>query len=132
MKENENEKVAEYISLLRALSRFQEQVHRWYPILHSNFTADFFDTIALGFPSSTMSCLSLLVMAIASLGDGAWQSLHFEAALSMLPTVIQESSITSVQCLILFSIYFATRVQPRQSYDYIQTASLRIQPLVKG
>jgi hypothetical protein len=70
-------------------------------------------------------------LAIASLGDGAWQSLHFEAALSMLPTIIPESSITSIQCLILFSIYFAPRVQPRQSDDYIQTVSLRIQPPIK-
>ncbi|KAL2816588.1 hypothetical protein BDW59DRAFT_166312 [Aspergillus cavernicola] len=114
------------------LQKFQDEIHQWYPILHPNFTLHFFETNASGFPHSTKSCLCLLVASIACLSDEHSQSPHFETALSMVPIVFQESSVTSVQCLILFSIYYACRVQPRTGYDYIQAASLRIQPLIKS
>jgi hypothetical protein len=111
--------------------RFQDQVHQWYPILHSDFTLHFLESKAAGFPYSTISCLSLLVAAIASLVDDRPHSSHYEAALSMMPITIQECSITSVQCLVLFSIYFSCLFQPRQAYDYIQAAFLKIQPFLK-
>ncbi|KAJ5837186.1 hypothetical protein N7447_003212 [Penicillium robsamsonii] len=75
--------------------RFQDQVHQWYPILHSDFTLHFFQTKAAGFPYSTISCLSLLVAAIASLVDGRPHSPHYESALSMMPIAMQECSITT-------------------------------------
>jgi hypothetical protein len=111
--------------------RFQDQIHQWYPILHSDFTFHFFESKAAGFSYSTISCLSLLVAAIASLVDDRPHSSHYEAALSMMPIAIQECSITSVQCLILFSIYCSCLLQPRQAYDYIQAAFLKIQPFLK-
>ena len=111
--------------------RFQDQVHQWYPILHPDFTLHFFESSAAGFPYSTISCLSLLVAAIACLVDDRPHSPHYEAALSMMPIAIQECSITSVQCLVLFSTYLSCLLQPRQAYDYIQAAFLRIQPFLK-
>jgi hypothetical protein len=111
--------------------RFQDQVHRWYPVLHHDFTRHFFESNAAGFPYSTKSCLSLLVASFASLDDYRPPSSHYKAALSMFPIVIQESSVTSVQCLVLFSIYCAFLLQPRQAYEYIQAASLKVQPLMK-
>lgn len=117
------------ISIFR---RFQDQVHQWYPILHSDFTPQFIDSNAAGFPCSTISCLSHFVAAIASLVDDRPHSSHYEAALSMMPIAVQEYSITSVQCLVLFSIYFSCLLQPRQAYDYIQAAFLKIQPFLKG
>ncbi|KAL4932598.1 fungal specific transcription factor domain-containing protein [Aspergillus undulatus] len=114
------------------LSRFQNQVHWWYPVLHADFTRHFFESNAAGFPYSTKSCLFLLVASIESFGDDRPQSSRYEAALSMMPIVIQESSLTSVQCLILFSIYYACLLQPRQAYEYIQAAFLKVQPFLKG
>ncbi|KAJ6051640.1 hypothetical protein N7499_010984 [Penicillium canescens] len=76
--------------------RFQDQIHQWYPILHSDFTFHFFESKAAGFPYSTISCLSLLVAAIASLVDGRPHTSHYEAALSMMPIAIQECSITTL------------------------------------
>ncbi|KAJ5887059.1 uncharacterized protein N7473_009733 [Penicillium subrubescens] len=111
---------------------FHNQVHQWYPILHSDFTSQFIESNAAGFPCSTTSCLSLLVGAIASLVDHRPHSAQYEAALSMMPIAIQEYSITSVQCLVLFSIYFSCLLQPRQAYDYIQAAFLKIQPFLKS
>ncbi|KAL3472377.1 hypothetical protein BJX99DRAFT_249724 [Aspergillus californicus] len=113
------------------LQTFRDRVHQWYPVLHADFTHHFFETNAAGFPHSTKSCLSLLVASIACLDDAHSQSPYIELALSMIPLVLMECSLTSVQCLTLFSIYYACQLQPRQSYDYIQTASLRIQPLLK-
>jgi hypothetical protein len=51
--------------------------------------------------------------------------------LSMVPIVLQEDSVVSIQCLILLSIHFACRVQPRQSYNYIRIASFRIHSLLR-
>ncbi|KAJ5636511.1 uncharacterized protein N7484_009824 [Penicillium longicatenatum] len=80
------------ISIFR---RFQDQVHQWYPILHSDFTLHFCESNAAGFPYSTISCLSLLVEAIASIVNDRPHSSHYEAALSMIPIAIQECSITT-------------------------------------
>lgn len=112
------------------LLRFQDQVHRWCPVLHHDFTRHFVESNAAGFPYSQKSCLSLLVASLASLDDYRSLSSHYKAAQSMIPIVIQESSVTSVQCLVLFSIYCAVLLQPRQAYEYIQAASLKLQPLL--
>ncbi|KAL2831289.1 hypothetical protein BJY01DRAFT_260583 [Aspergillus pseudoustus] len=111
------------------LPRFQEKVHQWYPILHPEFTVHFLESNAAGFSPSTTSCLSLLVSSLASLRHGHPNS---NAAFSMLPIVLQESSVTSAQCLVLFSIYFVSLHQPRQAYTYIRLAFLKIQPLLKN
>lgn len=49
----------------------------------------------------------------------------------MLPIVLQEDSVVSIQCLMLLGIYFACRMQPRQSYEYIRIASFRMQSLLR-
>ncbi|KAL2821677.1 hypothetical protein BJX63DRAFT_223885 [Aspergillus granulosus] len=114
------------------LHRFQEQFYQWFPVLHPDFTIHFFETNAAGFPHSTKACLSLLVSSLASLGHGQLHRSNSDAAFSMLPIVIQECSVTSAQCLVLFSLYFASLLQPRQAYTYIRLAFLKIQPLVKS
>ncbi|KAH8693064.1 hypothetical protein BGW36DRAFT_399801 [Talaromyces proteolyticus] len=112
---------------------FTEEVHVWYPILHPDITNHFFETNSSCFPPSTKSCLCLLVASIAFiLRKAQSESIHFEAALSMVPIVLQEDSVVSIQCLILLSIYFACRVQPRQSYDYIRIASFRMHSLLRS
>ncbi|KAE8384395.1 hypothetical protein BDV23DRAFT_166884 [Aspergillus alliaceus] len=114
---------------------FHDRVHIWYPALHATFTDKFREAIARGFtPSSTDSCLSLLVVSIGFLlldrpPRGAPH--HLKAALSMLPTVLQEDSVTSVQCLVLFSIYYSCLARPRQTHTYSRLASLRIRTLMR-
>ncbi|OQE21428.1 hypothetical protein PENFLA_c014G08104 [Penicillium flavigenum] len=97
------------------LHTFYTHTHQWYPVLHPDFTLHFRESSAAGFPPSTMSCLSLLVASLAHISHDQTQSSPFEAALSMLPIVIQEHSVTSVQCLLLFSLYSACLIQPRQA-----------------
>ncbi|QKX59932.1 uncharacterized protein TRUGW13939_07074 [Talaromyces rugulosus] len=112
---------------------FTEEVHVWYPILHPDITNHFFETNSSGFPPSTKSCSCLLVASIAFiLRKAQSESIYSEAALSMVPIVLQEDSVVSIQCLILLSIHFACRVQPRQSYDYIRIASFRIHSLLRS
>ncbi|KAJ0413011.1 hypothetical protein BJY00DRAFT_297558 [Aspergillus carlsbadensis] len=107
------------------LHRFQEQIHPWYPVLHYEFTLDFS-------PASTTSCLSHLVAAVSAVVSNGLHSLHYEAAQSMMAKILHESSVTGVQCLVLFSIYHTCLVQPRVSYEYIQAASLKLQPFLKS
>lgn len=116
----------------RVIRIFTERVHVYYPILHPSITNHFFEANSSCFPPSTKSCSCLLVASIASiLSKTQSDSVHFEAALSMLPIVLQEDSVISIQCLVLLSIYFACRVQPRQSYGYIRIASFRIHSFFK-
>jgi hypothetical protein len=49
----------------------------------------------------------------------------------MMGNVMHECSVTSVQCLILFGVYQAYLIRPRQAYEYIQAAFLKIQPFLK-
>lgn len=119
------------LATTRILQRFHTQIHKWFPVLHSEFTLYFRESSAAGFPPSTISCLSLLVASLAHISHDNTQPSPFEAALSMLPIVIQEYSVTSVQCLVLFSLHSACLVQPIQAHDYIQSASLKIQPFFK-
>ncbi|OJJ08546.1 hypothetical protein ASPVEDRAFT_402588 [Aspergillus versicolor CBS 583.65] len=114
------------------LHRFYDQIHRWFPVLHSEFPIHFRESNAAGFPPSTTSCVSLLVAALAHISYDNTRSSSFKAALSMLPIVIQEYSVTGIQCLVLFSLYSACLIQPRQAHDYIQSASLKMQPFLKN
>ncbi|PKX89044.1 uncharacterized protein P174DRAFT_414689, partial [Aspergillus novofumigatus IBT 16806] len=114
------------------LRRVEERIHPWYPVLHSEFTTHFFEACATGFIPSTISCLSHLVIAVSSLVKNSPHSSHFEAALTMMGTVMHECSVTSVQCLILFAVYQAYLIRPRQAYEYIQAAFLKIQPFLKS
>ncbi|KAL4885928.1 hypothetical protein BJY04DRAFT_214125 [Aspergillus karnatakaensis] len=113
------------------LRRIEERIHPWYPVLHAGFTIHFLESSTTGFHVSTISCLSHLVIAISSLVDNGLHSPHFEAALSMMAKVMLECSVTSVQCLVLFSVYQAYLLRTRQAYDYIQAAFLKIQPFLK-
>ncbi|EED15729.1 conserved hypothetical protein [Talaromyces stipitatus ATCC 10500] len=112
---------------------FTERVHVWYPVIHLSITDHLVETNSSCFSPSTKSCLSLLVISIAFiLSTAQSESIHFEVALSMLPIVLQEDSVISIQCLVLLSIYFACRMQPRQSYGYIRIASFRVQSLLRS
>ncbi|KAL2861166.1 fungal specific transcription factor domain-containing protein [Aspergillus lucknowensis] len=105
---------------------FHDQVQQWYPVLDRDFTLHFFE------PNTSRSCISLLVASIALLGDDQSRLSYFDSALAHLPVVLQEHSIASIQCLILFSIYYASLVQPRQAHSYIQAARLKIESFMKG
>jgi len=55
----------------------------------------------------------------------------FEAALSYLPMVLSDFSVTSAQCLVLFSIYYCCLLNPCQAHDYALMASFKTQNLLK-
>ena len=122
-----------------ALTSFSNHVHILYPILHTKFTDQFLHAIAgLNFPPSSSSCLSLLVIAIGSLftnGDtisqGSLDQAYIKAALTMLPSVLLENSAESVQCLILFSIFYCCLVKPCQGYDFIIIASFKVRNILR-
>ncbi|KAL6232699.1 hypothetical protein BDW75DRAFT_247041 [Aspergillus navahoensis] len=114
------------------LAQFRIRVQQWYPVLHPDYLTGLLESETPGFSYSTKACLSLLVTSLACLGDDRLESSPYVAALSMIPMVIQESSVTSIQCLVLFSIHFACQLRPRQAHEYIQIACLKIQPFLKS
>lgn len=112
----------------------------WYPILHANITGQFMHAVVNSFPDSPDSCLALLILAIGSLVsyESISQAIrdrpdaaYIEAASAMVSTVLLDNSITSVQCLILFSIYFACLMRPCHSHDFIVMASSKVQSILK-
>lgn len=125
-----------------ALAAFYEKIHSWYPILPLAFSEQYFKTLSGTLAPSAESCLSLLVAAVgcvvqdeelSSGGDLHERSdlVFFEAALASLPIVISECSLVSVQCALLFAIYYCTLMKPCQAHDYSLIASFKIQNLLK-
>ncbi|KAF1828084.1 hypothetical protein BDW02DRAFT_584746 [Decorospora gaudefroyi] len=57
---------------------------------------------------------------------------YIEAALAMLPLVVTENSIRSLQCLVLLSIYFASLLKPCSAHDYAVIASFKAQNILKS
>lgn len=56
---------------------------------------------------------------------------YFEAALTSLPMVLEDSSVTGVQCLVLLSIYYCCLLKPCQAHDYCLISSCKVQNLMK-
>jgi hypothetical protein len=124
-----------------ALAAFSDKVHIWYPILHPSYTSEFFHVITGSFAPSSNTCLALVVTAIGALAEqpsivGAMadrpDAPYIDAALAMLPSVLAESSIRSLQCLVLLSVYYSCLVKPCQAHDYALIASAKAQNILKS
>jgi hypothetical protein len=112
----------------------------WYPILGPGFSDQYFRIISGPLAPSSETCLALLVAAIGSLAQNdifagsrreRYDTAYFEAACTSLPIVISDCSVTSVQCLVLFSIYYCCLLKPCQAHDYSLIASFKAQNLLK-
>lgn len=79
--------------------------------------------------------MAIAIGCVAKIGTLSHRSLpdmdYASAALEMLPIVLAECSIMSVQCLITIALYYNSLLKPIQAHDYIMIASLRIQTLLK-
>lgn len=75
---------------------------------------------------SVAQCPSLVAAYKARPDSG-----YISKALSMLPNVLFEFSLTSVQCLVLLSIYYSSIAKPCQAHDYILMASMKAQSIFK-
>lgn len=120
-----------------ALNTFYQRVHIWFPILHPRFRESYLSVISGSLPASAESCLVLIVAAtgflpeIGSLHSDRLDINYANAALEMLPVVLIECTVTSVQCLTAIAVYYCCIVRPIQAYDYTLIASLKIQTLLK-
>ena len=134
-------RIIQHEEAFRALSAFSEYVHIWYPILRPGFSDHYIRTISGPLSPGPESFLVLLVAAIGVLAQndrspevrtaGDNGSLYLEAAMSSLPALLVETSITAVQCLILMSIYYCCLAKPCQAYEYIMLASFKVQNLIR-
>lgn len=119
---------------------FFNKVHLWFPFLDRtawiNEHINCFDMPTL--TASTDNCMALLVAALASLAEhphiGGPQpsdsALCVLTAHNMLPAVVLGNDIKSVQCLILFGIYYIWIINPPQAFNFISMASMKIQFLL--
>lgn len=115
-----------------ALAAFSGQIHGYYPILPLGFTEEYFHILSEPLTPSSHTCLALLVAAIGGVvRDQSLGSSYYEAALASLPIVLAECTLTSIQCLIFFSIYYCCLLKPFQAHDYCLIASFKIQNLFK-
>ena len=117
-------------------------MNRWFPALDRtawiNEHIDTSDTAS--FATTKENCMFLLVTALGSLAEdqsiGAAQSEESKVCILgaqiMMPAVILGGDIISVQCLILFGIYYAWQIQPPQSYNFVCMASLKLQFILFG
>lgn len=132
--------IIQHEQAVSALAAFSEQVHVWYPILRPGFSEQYLGIISGSLAPSPESCLVLLVAALGSTAqtamiggsrNDAGDTPYFEAALASLPAIISDCSVTSVQCLVLFSIYYCCLMKPCQAHDYALIASFKVQNLLK-
>ena len=128
---------------LGALAAFSEHVHCWYPIFRPGFSETYLQILSGPLPASSNSCLALLVAAIGCFAHDkttadttAAASRHdapyFQAAMSSLPAVLSDTSVTSIQCLVLLAIYYCCLLKPCQAHDYALIASFKTQNLLKS
>ncbi|KAL6232692.1 hypothetical protein BDW75DRAFT_247036 [Aspergillus navahoensis] len=116
-----------------ALIAFSDRIHGYYPILPLDFSEGYFYVLSEPLTPSCHTCLVLLVAAIGCVAhDSSTGSPYFDAALSWLPVVLGECTLTSIQCLILLSIYYCCLLKPCQAHDYCLIASFKIQNLFKS
>ncbi|CAN6674908.1 hypothetical protein TRVA0_071S00320 [Trichomonascus vanleenenianus] len=112
--------------------------HSWYPIL--NKREIFADKLPL--LQSTMragnpdSFLLLMVLAIGGLNAndsiGAFQAEEFHMqALSMLGCVLEETSLKSIQCLILLSMFYGLKIMPMKAQEYVSIGCIKMQNLIE-
>jgi hypothetical protein len=122
-----------------ALDAFFDKIYIWYPILGFKLREDLLN-VQISPTVASERCLYLIVVAIGSLAqyDSLQEALRqrpdalwMEKALGLLPTVLLESSVKALQCLIFLSIYYLCLVKPCQAHDYILIASIRAQDLLK-
>ncbi|KAL4983043.1 hypothetical protein BDW68DRAFT_191658 [Aspergillus falconensis] len=116
-----------------ALAAFSERIHGYCPILPLDFSDTYFTILSGPLAPSCQTCLALLVAAIGCVAhDPIAGSPYFEAALASLPLVLGMCTLTSIQCLILLSIYYCCLLKPCQAHDYCLIASFKIQNLFKS
>ena len=115
-----------------AFAAFSERIHGYCPILPLDFSDTYFTVLSGPLAPSCQTCLALVVAAIGCVAhDPVAGNLYFEAALTSLPLVLGMCTLTSIQCLILFSIYYCCLLKPCQAHDYCLIASFKIQNLFK-
>lgn len=123
-----------------AFGFYYDKIQHWYPILHQEFFDLYLETIAGECSACTDSCLVLLVAAIGSVCQCSSlvtaystrpDAYYIRKALTMLPDVHFESSLRSVQCLVLLGVYYNCIGKPCQAHDYILMASCKTQALFK-
>lgn len=126
---------------LSALAAFSTHIHVWYPILRPRFSERYLSIISGPLPPGSETCMVLLVAALGVLAQQDHQlgvsccdntsELYLEAAMASLPAVLIDTSIESVQCLVLLSIYHCCLSKPYQAYDYAMITSFKVQNLLK-
>ena len=76
-----------------------------------------------------------MVLAVGSLARNDRLENESEAAeyvryaFALLPAVILDNDVVSVQCLLLFCLYFLWRLKPAQAWNFINIASSKIQQI---
>lgn len=127
-------------SISSTLQAFSERIHVWLPILSSDFHESFSKCINRQSPSSSDTCLAILAMALGSFAatdtitvalDKRLGTEYFAEAAKLLPDVLLDFSVRSLQCLILFAVYHMCLIRPCQAHDYVLMASARAQNMLK-
>ncbi|KAJ9501966.1 hypothetical protein H2202_002928 [Exophiala xenobiotica] len=124
----------------RFMAVFFDEVHQWYPIFDQrSFEAEYLHASTLAFVPSTHSCSLLMVSAIGALalnlqnrgavGDRC--NKHAVHAFQMLHIVMSDHTLNGAQCLIFCAIYHLLCFKPIQAYEYLVSASYKMQNLYK-
>lgn len=112
--------------------------HIWYPLLRKQ---DIIGEKLVHLRASmqnkdTETFLLLMVLAIGGInaddGVGAFQADEFyRQAISMLSCVLEQSSLQSIQCLVLLCMYYGLKIMPVKAQEYISISCIKMQNLIE-
>lgn len=112
--------------------------HIWYPLLRKqDIIGEKLVYLRASMQNkSTETFLLLMVLAIGGInaddGVGAFQAEEFyKQAISMLSCVLEQSSLQSIQCLVLLCMYYGLNIMPVQAQEYISISCVKMQNLIE-
>ncbi|KAA8906912.1 hypothetical protein TRICI_005050 [Trichomonascus ciferrii] len=115
-----------FVGTDEAFSRYFQHVHIWYPLFDHSTYLQLLNLLVdeRTLPEhDSMYCCAVLIYCLANIlspeSDGL-SDVPLSQAYKCLPRVLTEESMSSVQALILFGIYFLSTMRPYESMTYMQ------------
>jgi hypothetical protein len=117
-----------FIDVDGAFSRYFQHVHIWYPLFDHSTYLQLLNLIKdenRVHENDSMYCCAVLIYCLGdflSSESGNLSDTPFSEAYKCLPRVFTEESMSAVQALTLFGIYFLSTMRPYESMTYMQMA----------
>lgn len=118
------------------IQAFFDTVNIWYACVNPASWPVTYQTAASGhFREGPESCLVLLVLALGKAGTGGDSASsheapgmqYFSAAWSLIPSLVIDQSLISLQCIFLASVYLLYLTRPVEAWTLLSSITMKLQ-----